>query len=360
MKLSLILIVLIFSTNAFAVAGACGKFISEGIDIEFIEVEGMCLIDEDTSLDDLTYNGIALRYSEDLKLFYTIIVNDGDRAALIPNDILYVLEPGNELAFGQIIKLVTKAFTSEDFGNGEIGPVLGQTLDELAKERRENERLREENRKLREENRHYNESDTDPELKELEKEMEESLKNGNDNGDIGIPTDDGQSSGEMVALINSPSLDKNILGIGMLTRAYRHQNRVLRKLNRYSNGRKIRRRPQGSDRIRSHSWMNEGEYLKSRNGKYKFVLRGDGNLVLYSGKKAIWSSKTGGKGKYPFKLKMQRDGNLVVYGMGKAIWSSKTNKKGRGPYRLVMQSDRNVVLYDSLGKALWSTSTWIR
>lgn len=361
MKLSLILLVLFYSSNVLASGGACNTFISERKDIEFIEVDGMCLIDEDTSLGDLTYNGIVLRYSDELKLFYKIIIKEGKRAALLPNDILYVLEPGNEIVV--LVDAIVGLYNALKPGRispSTIPPWWGEKMEELNKEKRENERLREENRQQRKKIEEYERREVEPELKELEKEMQESMENGDDNGDVGIPVEPGQSTGEMVALINSPDISKYRLGITKLTRAYQYQNRLLRKLNGYSKGRKIRWRPQGSYQIISHSWMNEGHYLQSNNNRYKFVLRGDGNLVLYAGKKAIWSSKTSGKGKYPFKLKMQRDGNLVIYGTGKAIWSSRTSKKGRGPYRLVMQSDRNVVLYDSLGKALWSTSTWIR
>ena len=358
MKFTLILLALFFSTNAFANAGACSTFIPIIGNTEFVEVDGVCLIDEETSLNDLVFEGSTLRYSEDLNLLFTILVNGGKRAALIPNDILYVLEPGNEGHAKQFAKAFWKALGFDEFGDAEIGPIHGKTIEKLNNERRKNKRLREENRQLREKNEAFRDRETAAELKRFEEKIIESQESGDEEGEIGIPIDVDQSSGEMVGLINSPDVNKNILGIEMLLRAYKRENRLLRKLNGYSKGRKVKWHSQGSYQLKSHSWMNEGQYLQSNNGRYKFVMQGDGNLVMYSGEKAIWSSGTSGKGKYPYKLKMQRDGNLVIYGMGKAIWSTRTNKKGRGPYRLVMQSDRNVVLYDKLGKALWSTGTW--
>lgn len=98
------------------------------------------------------------------------------------------------------------------------------------------------------------------------------------------------------------------------------------------------------------------QYLASSNGKYRFYLQGDGNLVVRntSTNAALWSSKTNGKG--GVKLILQGDGNLVLRkSSGSAVWSSKTN--GKGAVRLTMQSDGNAVLYTSSGKAVWATNT---
>lgn len=64
----------------------------------------------------------------------------------------------------------------------------------------------------------------------------------------------------------------------------------------------------------------------------KLTFQSDGNLVLYDGSKAIWSSGTSGRGE---KLDLQTDGNVVVYGCtgqggvgcspAHAIWSSGTD-----------------------------------
>ena len=102
-----------------------------------------------------------------------------------------------------------------------------------------------------------------------------------------------------------------------------------------------------------------GMYTVSENGKYKLVLKDDGNLVIDDGTEDYpWESKTSGKGPGPHKLVMQSDGNLVLYDKYTiARWASNTYKVGKGPYKLVMQNDRNLVLYDGLGKARWASNT---
>ena len=112
------------------------------------------------------------------------------------------------------------------------------------------------------------------------------------------------------------------------------------------------------DHIVSHREIAEGSYLESNNNRYKLVVQGDGNLVIYEGAIPVWATGTDGKGVPPFKLAMQGDGNLVMYdGNGKPTWDSKTNAKGRGPFRLTMQDDRNIVIYDSQGKSTWASNT---
>lgn len=101
--------------------------------------------------------------------------------------------------------------------------------------------------------------------------------------------------------------------------------------------------------------MYPGEALNSKDGRYKLVLQGDGNLVLYaSGKGALWSTRTN-RSKASC-LVMQGDGNLVLYRYGGGVlWSSKTN--GHGTSRLKLQSDGNLVIYDAAGHATWATYT---
>lgn len=114
------------------------------------------------------------------------------------------------------------------------------------------------------------------------------------------------------------------------------------------------------DRITSHREMPEGSYLQSGDGRFKMVMQGDGNLVIYqSGVGAIYASNTDGTGSPTFKLAMQSDGNLVIYGSGGATWASNTNGVGQGPYTLVMQNDGNLVIYDRNG-AIWASNTCCR
>jgi surface antigen len=96
------------------------------------------------------------------------------------------------------------------------------------------------------------------------------------------------------------------------------------------------------------------DYLRSPDGRYRFVMQSDSNLVLYgpSGR-ALWASNTVGRGAHH--LRMQGDGNLVIYNSSnKPIWASGT--PGRYNARLVMQSDGNVVIYND-NKAIWATGT---
>ena len=95
-----------------------------------------------------------------------------------------------------------------------------------------------------------------------------------------------------------------------------------------------------------------GDILYSPSHAYRLVMQGDGNLVLYRGGKALWSSKTNGHN--GANAVMQGDGNFVVYLSGKAIWNSGTDHHSGAI--LDMQDDGNLIVYQS-GKAIWSTGT---
>lgn len=82
-------------------------------------------------------------------------------------------------------------------------------------------------------------------------------------------------------------------------------------------------------------------------------MQSDGNLVLYRGGRARWS--TGTNGQNVDRLVMQGDGNFVLYGPGGALWSSGTdNNPGAS---LLVQDDGNVVIYAPGGNPLWATDT---
>jgi hypothetical protein len=106
------------------------------------------------------------------------------------------------------------------------------------------------------------------------------------------------------------------------------------------------------DRLMPNQMLVPGQSVTSQNGGYSLVMQPDGNLVLYKGGKALWSSNTGGKA--VSKAVMQCDGNLVVYGFPKALWESKT-AGSPGAY-LVVQDDGNTVIYKP-HVALWSSKT---
>lgn len=100
--------------------------------------------------------------------------------------------------------------------------------------------------------------------------------------------------------------------------------------------------------------LRPGQSLNSGDGRYKLVLQDDGNLVLYSPNRALWSSGTQGRSAGLFVL--QGDGNMVLYGAdNKPYWASWTQNTGANA--LYMQGDGNLVLYNSQGTPVWHTRT---
>lgn len=105
--------------------------------------------------------------------------------------------------------------------------------------------------------------------------------------------------------------------------------------------------------------LNEG--LISANGRYQFLLQGDGNLVLTdrsNGQEPIWNAGTNGKGANV--AIMQGDGNFVIYDNSApkpiAVWES--NTAGDGGAFLILQDDGNAVIYQvSARDARWNTRT---
>ena len=100
--------------------------------------------------------------------------------------------------------------------------------------------------------------------------------------------------------------------------------------------------------------LNPGDEIRSPSGQYRFVMQGDGNLVLYNtadGGTSFWASNT------PYapgaNATLQTDGNLVVsMPDGRVVWSSGTyNHPGAV---LLAQDDGNVVVYGPDAAPLWS------
>ena len=94
--------------------------------------------------------------------------------------------------------------------------------------------------------------------------------------------------------------------------------------------------------------LQPGWYLESGNANYKLIMQGDGNLVLYHGSQALWS--TGTAGDNGATVSMQTDGNLVVYYRGIAKWNS--NTAGFSGAFLQLQDDSNLVVYH-MGHPVW-------
>ncbi len=79
-------------------------------------------------------------------------------------------------------------------------------------------------------------------------------------------------------------------------------------------------------------------------GATRLVMQHDCNLVVYRDNRVAWATRTNGRGS-ACRLVMQRDGNAVVYGDNgtRVIWASRTNRYSGAV--LTAQEDGNVVLY---------------
>ena len=97
--------------------------------------------------------------------------------------------------------------------------------------------------------------------------------------------------------------------------------------------------------------LKPGEFLTSPDRAYQLLLQTDGNLVLYKGGRAQWSSGTHGKSNV--RLYAQKDGNVVLYSGTRPIWQTKSAVRANNdPNRVfestfVVQNDGNVVVYQS-------------
>jgi hypothetical protein len=107
------------------------------------------------------------------------------------------------------------------------------------------------------------------------------------------------------------------------------------------------------DELRIGERLTAGQSLYSADGRFRFEVGKDANLVVHwIGHTHIWKSDTA-KTRGKHYLTLQDDGNLVLYSAGdEAIWS--TGTVGSGAESLVMQSDGNLVLYSNKG-AVWAS-----
>ncbi len=99
---------------------------------------------------------------------------------------------------------------------------------------------------------------------------------------------------------------------------------------------------------------SKNQYLRSADGRFRFVMQQDGNLVLYGPTgHPLWASNTVGRGAN--RAVMQSDGNLVLYtSSGKPVWASNTELHYHA--YLIVQNDGNVVIYEG-HTPLWATGT---
>lgn len=100
--------------------------------------------------------------------------------------------------------------------------------------------------------------------------------------------------------------------------------------------------------------LGVSEGLKSCDGRFTLIQRGDGTLVLSDdGGNALWSTPTAGSDGRT--TAMQGDGNLVIYGAAGAIWSSQTD--GHPGAWLALNDDGSLVIDDASGKPIWWDGT---
>ena len=112
--------------------------------------------------------------------------------------------------------------------------------------------------------------------------------------------------------------------------------------------------PASCGTLTANHQLSAGQTLASCNGTYSLAMQGDGNLVLYKGSSALWTSSTAKSAANA--AKMQGDGNFVLdSSSGTTVWSSKTS--GNSGAYLAVQNDGNAVIYSAAGSVLWSTGT---
>jgi hypothetical protein len=107
------------------------------------------------------------------------------------------------------------------------------------------------------------------------------------------------------------------------------------------------------DELRSGERLSAGNSLYSADGRFRFELHHDGNLIVHWGRRYLWKSDTA-RTRGEYHLILQEDGDLVVEDAdNNALWSSRT--AGTGANSLIMQTDGNLVLY-SKDRPVWSSA----
>ncbi|MFT4621411.1 MAG: hypothetical protein ACI8PZ_000063 [Myxococcota bacterium] len=109
----------------------------------------------------------------------------------------------------------------------------------------------------------------------------------------------------------------------------------------------------GCGRVTGTTYFWADTVLWSCDARFVLVMQGDGNLVLYQGALALWSTMT--HGNPDAWAAMQDDGNLVVYAAsGWPLWSTETG--GHPGAVLAVQDDGNLVITDA-DRPIWDSHT---
>jgi exopolysaccharide biosynthesis protein len=111
----------------------------------------------------------------------------------------------------------------------------------------------------------------------------------------------------------------------------------------------------GRNSIRAGSHLYPSYGLTSRNRCFNFVMKNDGNLVVYNNntRTEIWNAGISDNPNIS-KTTLKRNGKLVVSTSNNAeVWSSgKVNNDA--PY-LILQDDGNLVIYSNRRAVVWAT-----
>lgn len=103
------------------------------------------------------------------------------------------------------------------------------------------------------------------------------------------------------------------------------------------------------------SSLEPGQSLESAGGRYTLEMDKDGDLALSWLSKQVWATNT--EGHDGAHASMQRDGNLVVYLGTTALWSSKTGGRPSQAFVLSVLADGNVVISEPSGTGIWSSKS---
>jgi hypothetical protein len=104
--------------------------------------------------------------------------------------------------------------------------------------------------------------------------------------------------------------------------------------------------------LRNDQALKPGQEMRSKNGRYRLVYQGDGNLVVYEDTgRPTWDAGT--HGLPPGRFVMQADGNAVIYtAEGRGAWHTGTH--GTVNARLALEDDGVLAIYADAG-TIWDS-----
>jgi hypothetical protein len=105
--------------------------------------------------------------------------------------------------------------------------------------------------------------------------------------------------------------------------------------------------------LESGEELSPNESRSPYGGRFNFVYQGDGNLVLYEGRRALWNSRTARRP--AFLTAMQGDGNLVVYSSRTQPVFNTGTHRNPGAALYILQSGV-LQVRASNGRVLWDSS----